>query len=89
MTYNMVINWRRETDHIAPDALSCLRRKGPRESGIDTARRSREKDPKDPCGRAFFQSLVILMEVQHANILGRGAGGALHEVIGLQEIVCH
>lgn len=36
MAYDMVLQWRKETDHILPEALSRLRRKGPQEPDIDT-----------------------------------------------------
>lgn len=54
VAYDMVLKWRKGTDHIAPDALSRLRRKGPAEPEIETPhcqvmvpKRGRAKGLKD------------------------------------------
>lgn len=36
MAYDMVLRWRKGTDHVAPDAFSMLRKKSPGEPDIDT-----------------------------------------------------
>lgn len=54
MAYDMVLKWRKGTDHIAPDALSRLRRKGPKEPDVDTtlpgddAETGPTKGPEEP-----------------------------------------
>ena len=37
LSYDMDLKWRKGTEHIAPDALSRLRRKGPLEPDVDTS----------------------------------------------------
>ena len=41
MAYDMVLKWRRGTEHVAPDALSHLRR--------SRMRRSRKREPQGHC----------------------------------------
>lgn len=48
--YNIILKWRKGTDHTAPDALSRLRRKGSRDVAIDTSFPDDDTSPMDDKG---------------------------------------